>query len=137
MSVIPSLLMCCVVITSYEPILDHNPDMFEPANILNSVQRVFEFGQIPALDFMSSHMISEQWYGYVYSAIFGFHNDQSSLCYGFLNSIIFIYILYHFLFQLFKRETYALAFIFFFPFVSEVFFTTALVALIPLFQIRK
>lgn len=135
--IVPSLLVCCVLITSYEPILDHNPDMFEPANILNSIQRVFEYKQIPALDFMSSHMLSEQWYGYVYSFIFGFDHGQSSLVYGFLNSFIFIYILYKFLFQLFKRETYALAFIFFFPFLSEVFFTTALVALIPLFQVQK
>ncbi len=135
--IIPSLLVCCVLVTSYEPVLDHNPDMFEPANILASIQRVFEFHQIPALDFMSSHMISEQWYGYVYSFIFGFDHSQSPLVYSFLNSFIFIYILYKFLYDLFKRESYALAFIFFFPFLSEVFFTTALVALLPLFQIQK
>jgi hypothetical protein len=135
--ILPSLLVCNVIICSYEPVIDHNPDLFEPANILLSIQRVFEFHQIPVLDFMSSHMASEQWYGYVYSFIFGFDHGQSALAYGFLNSFIFIYVLYKFLVQVFKRETYALVFIFFFPFVSEVFFTTALVALLPLFQIQR
>lgn len=131
--IVPSLLIAYVVITAYEPVIENIPDMFEPANVLNSSLRVFEFGQIPILDFMSSHMLSEQWFTYVYSFIFGFHNDLSSLTYGFLTSLIFVYVQYILLKHLFKKSSYAIAFIFLFPLVNELFHPSVIIAVLPLF----
>lgn len=130
--VIPSMLFAYVILTAYEPITETVPDMFEPANVLSSMMRVFEHGQIPFLDFMSSHMLSEQWFGYIYTAIFGFHNDLGPLTYGFLNSFVFIALQYLLLKFLFKNEMAAVAFIFFFPFLNEVLYATVLPAILPL-----
>ncbi len=130
--IIPSLLFAYVILTAYEPVTETVPDMFEPANILSSIMRVFEHGQIPFLDFMSSHMLSEQWFGYIYTAIFGFHNDLGPLTYGFLNSFVFIALQFILLRFLFKNEMAALTFIFFFPFLNEVLYATILPATLPL-----
>lgn len=130
--IIPALLFTYVLMTAYEPVTENIPDMFEPANILSSMMRVFEHGQIPVVDFMSSHMLSEQWFGYIYTAIFGFHNDLGPLTYGFLNSFVFIALQYLLLKFLFKNEMAAVAFIFFFPFLNEVLYATVLPAILPL-----
>ena len=67
----PSVLLTFLLFTIYHPIIDQSTEMFELANPSISQMRIFAFSEIPFVDFMSSHMFSEQFYGLLYNFIFG------------------------------------------------------------------
>lgn len=135
--IIPSLLFAYVFLTKYYPVVENVPDLFEPSNLANGLMKVFEFGQIPVVDFMSSHMLSEQWFGYIYSALFGFKSDLSFLSYSFFNDLIYVVIIYYIIYKTFNKSVFALVFIFLFPLVHQVFFHAVIIGIVPLFFMKQ
>lgn len=133
----PSMMVAFVLLAFYTPVQQPVNEMFEFANAANSIMNVFEFGKIPLLDFMSSHIMIEQWYGYLYSFIFGYNASMDFLIYNFLNTLFFYFVLYWFLNKMFHRPLLSLFFLFFFPFVQEVFYLYIFVAVIPFFFSRQ
>lgn len=133
----PSLLFAFVLLAFYQPLLQQQTEMFESANPANSVMNVFRFGEIPILDFTSAHMLSEQWYGYLYALIFGWKGQPDFVVYELLNTFIFYLILYALLNRLFHRPLLSIFFIVSFPFIREVFYPHIFIAVLPLFLSKQ
>jgi hypothetical protein len=129
----PSVLIAVALMSFYHPIIEQSVETFELANPLNSIMRIFAYNQIPLIDFMSSHMLSEQWFGILYSFIFGFNGTQDVMIYAFLNHIIFLSIVYYTLVKLFGKADLSLFLILFFPFLFTIFYSHIFVAVIMLF----
>lgn len=133
----PSLIFCFVLTAYYMPLYKQNREMFEMANSANSILRVFKFGEIPFLDFTSSHMLSEQWFGYLYCSIFGFNGFPDFYVYSFLNDLIYLIILYYFLNRLFRNAAISLFFVITFPLISSVIYPLTSIVLLPLFVLYQ
>lgn len=129
--VLPALIFAFVLLAYYIPVLPVQTEMFESANPANSVMNVFRFGKLPVLDFMSSHLLSEQWYGYLYAAVFGFNGKPDFQVYAFLNQFIFLLVLYALFNRIFRRPLLSVYFILLFPYVNEVFYASVFLAVLP------
>ena len=117
----PSLIVSCVLLSSYSAIINQPDELFELANPTNAMMKIFSDHQIPFVDFMSSHMLSEQWTGIVYHLIYGYEGQLDFLIYNFFNLIFFYLIVYYFLGRLLKNSGLALLFTISMPFIAGVF----------------
>lgn len=133
----PSALLAFLLLTLYLPYREHNPDIFEFANPANALMNIFHFHQIPFVDFMSSHMFADQYFGIVYNFIFGYENTQDFITYIFSYFIIFSAIAYFFLLRLFRSAGLAVLFLIAFPFVNEFFSANIFYAVIVFFLIIR
>ncbi|MDD3877000.1 MAG: hypothetical protein PHT69_10290 [Bacteroidales bacterium] len=133
----PAVLIGTALFYYYSPFIIQTTETFEIANPINSMLRVFKFGQLPFVDFMSSHMLYEQWYGYLYIHIFGYTGSIDFMAYEFLNNIIFLLTLWIFLNKLFNIPTFSLLYILAFPFLNTVFFSPIFLTVILFFFMLK
>ena len=76
-------LLGLITAVQYHPIFTQSSEMFELANNANAQLKLFQFHEIPFVDFLSSHVFSEQFYGIIYHTIFGYSNDLAFLTYAF------------------------------------------------------
>lgn len=131
---LPSLIFGYTLLVFYQPISQPIYEFFELANPANAVMRTLQFGEIPMLDFMSSHMFYEQWYGLLYQGVFGVSNQLEFTIYAFLNLYFFFLIIYVILIKLGFSLKSAGIFIFFFPILHHVFFAPVIFAFFVLFM---
>lgn len=134
---LPSALLCIILLTSYHPFIEEPTEMFEAANPSNALLRMFQFQEIPFVDFLSSHMFSEQFYGVLHSWIFGFDNQMSFMTYGFLYEVFFIFLAFALLKRIFKNGVLAFSFILFFPYFSILIHTGLFFSILGFFQAVK
>lgn len=129
----PSVLFAFTLLTHYMPLMNQHTEMFELANHANPLTSVFHYGKIPLLDFISSHMLSEQWYGYLYTLIFGYNTNGEFLIYLFLNYYILLLGIFCLLNKLSRRPLLALFFTLLFPLLDEVFYMPVFLGVLPFF----
>ncbi|SFT86169.1 hypothetical protein SAMN05216474_2809 [Lishizhenia tianjinensis] len=134
---IPALLLFFVMSLRYTPFISTLPEFFELANPANALMNIFNYKEIPFLDFMSSHMFSEQGYGILFTLFNGYSADVSFYTYVFFNDIIGILVLYYFLNKAFNKPIYSLAFILTFPFLYYFVYPPIFLGILALFQIIK
>ncbi|MBK6363838.1 MAG: hypothetical protein IPF52_10200 [Saprospiraceae bacterium] len=120
---VPFLLLSAVFLwnTTF-PYYVQSKDVFELANPANAMMNVFNFGKIPLVDFFTSHMLSEQWYGLLYFFLHGYDGSMDFMSYSFLNDIPVVLLVWYLLQKIFSNTVYALAFILFFPLSGLLFF---------------
>jgi hypothetical protein len=133
----PSILFAFVLLGYYAPVIPHESELFELANPANAVMNIYQFGKIPMLDFMTSHMFSEQWYGLIYTSIFGLNFQLDFLVYEFLNTAIFLFIVFVFLRKLSQNTWFSLLFVILFPFTHFVFFPAVFIGILPFLFLLK
>lgn len=134
---VPSAIVCFALLTIYHPFIEQPSEIFELANVSNSIMKIFQFQQIPFVDFMSSHMFSEQFYGILYTSIFGYDANMGFLSYHFFYLLIFYFLIYSLLLRLFGNPILILLFIFFFPFLSNLFHVDLLISIVAFFAWKK
>lgn len=132
-----SLIMTYVLLVHYVPILDYNMEMFELANTSNSVLNVFKFGEIPFVDFLSSHMLSEQWYAYLYTLFFGFDDSLDFLAYQWLNDFVYLIVVVYFFNKIFRSLYLSLIVSFCFPFLKDLLFEPIFFGILPFLILEK
>lgn len=133
----PSVIIAFSLLLYYFPIVQQNTELFELGNPANAVMRIFKFNEIPFVDFMSSHSFSEQWYGIIYSVVFGYNNYLDFEIYSFFNRLLFLLVVYFVLNKLFKKPVFSLFFILVFPFVSPIFSSDLVLCILPFFIIQE
>lgn len=131
-----ALLFGYCLLVYYRPIINPSEEMFELANPANSLLRIFKFGEIPVLDYMSSHMINEQWYGALYQLIFGFKESIDFTIYAFLNQFIFLLFVFYILKKMGFNTHSATLFVILFPILNEVFFVHVIYSFLALFTLQ-
>lgn len=134
---IPSALLSILLLTVYHPIIDHPTEMFELANPAIAQLKIFSFGEIPFVDFLTSHMFSEQFYGIIYNSIFGFDGSLDFLVYQFLYTILFFFLIYFFLVRLLNSPYLAILFIVSFPFLTYLFHIYLFFSVVLFFSVTK
>ncbi|MBS1776686.1 MAG: hypothetical protein JSS64_10455 [Bacteroidetes bacterium] len=117
------LVICASLTVFYEHTSNWTIEDFELANPANAMMNIFKFNQIPIVDFYSSHLLSEQFYGALYFFIFGYNGSFDFLVYEFLVSIFSYTVTYCFLHHVFKNGWIVVFFILFFPFLPKLIFT--------------
>ncbi|WP_107039766.1 cupredoxin domain-containing protein [Brumimicrobium mesophilum] len=132
----PSVIIAFCLLVYYFPIVQLNTEVFELGNPANAIMNIFKFNEIPFVDFMSSHMFSEQCYGIIYSLIFGYSNNLDFQIYFFFNRLLFLLVAYFVMNKLFKKPAFSLLFVLVFPFLTEVFSNDLVFCLLPFFIIQ-
>ena len=115
---VPAALISATIFIFYRPFIDQSSEMFELANPTNAQLQIFKFGEFPFVDFMSSHMFSEQFYGVIYNLIYGYSGTLDFQTYHFLGVVLYNLLIYFFLIRLIKSPLYILLILLFFPFLS-------------------
>lgn len=133
----PSVVIAFGLLVYYFPIVAQNTEIFELGNPANAIMNIFKFNEIPFVDFMSSHMFSEQWYGIIYSLIFGYNNNLDFQIYYFFNRLLFLLVVYFVMNKLFKKPAFSVLFVLVFPFLTEVFSNDLIFCLLPFFIIQR
>ena len=98
--------------------------------------RLFHFNEIPFIDFMSSHMFSEQFYGIIHHLLFGYDGSLDFISYKFLYFVLYFAVGYYFLSRLLNHVGLALLFLMSFPMIQPLF-DVHLFAILAFFIVRK
>lgn len=130
-------LIGLILSINYHPIITQSTELFELANSANAQLKLFQSHEIPFVDFLSSHMFSEQFYGIIYHAVFGFSNDLAFTTYAFLYTIITFSALFYFLKFVFKSAWFAFLFIAIFPYLGAYLVNHFYVAFFVFFLFQK
>ena len=134
---VPATLLTIFIFIYYQPFLEQSTGKFEFANIANAQMKLFQFNQVPFIDYMSSHMFSEQFYSIIHGVFFGCNNTLDFLTYQFFYTILFIFIVYYFLLKIFKNPFLIFLFIIFFPFLEILINPHLSFGLLLFFSIKK
>lgn len=119
----PAALLSFLLQILYQPIISQPNEMFELGNPANAQMRIFSFGEIPFVDFMTSHMFSEQYYGILYHIFYGFDGSLDFLTYSFLYYILSFILAFYFLLRLFGQWIPAILLAFALPYFNLIFST--------------
>jgi len=134
---VPSALLTYLLFTYYHPIINQPNDLFELANPTIAQMRMFSFGEIPFVDFLTSHMFAEQFYGIIYNTLFGYSGFLDFMVYEFFSIIIFIFIVYYFALKLWKSAFLALIFILSFPLLANLFHIYLFFSILLFFVVKR
>jgi len=131
----PSALLAFSFLTLYVPAISQPTETFELANSANALLKIFEFDQIPFVDFLSSHVFSEQFYGIIYTCIHGFDGQLGFLTYAFFYVVLFYFLVYQFCTKLFGNPILGVSLILFFPYLHEFFHVDLFFSVLVLFAL--
>jgi hypothetical protein len=134
---VPSALLSFLLLTLYHPFFNQSTELFETANPSNSLLRILKYNEFPFVDFLSSHMFSEQFYGLIHSFIFGYDNKMSYMSYAFMYDGIFFFLAFFFLKKLLKNGSLALLFVFSFPYFTVILYPNIFFGIIAFYQVLK
>ncbi|MFB6257392.1 MAG: hypothetical protein ABEH38_01760, partial [Flavobacteriales bacterium] len=132
----PAGLFAFLLLAFYEPIVQAPSALFETANPANAQLNIFGSGRVPLIDFISSHLLSEELYGILYHALFGFDGGMGFLSYRFLNELLFYGLLFTFLRKVLDSSFFAFLFILVFPFSPFFFVQKLFPAVLAFFLLR-
>lgn len=132
-----SFLFSFLLLRFYSPVQEHPTELFELANPANAIMRIFKFHEIPFVDFMSSHMFSEQYYGIIHSLIFGYDGSLDFISYSFFNKVIFYVVAFYFMSKVLKNRTLAVLFLMTFPFISVLFCAAIFLGILVFFSVNR
>jgi hypothetical protein len=133
---IPSALISILILIFYSPFQSQPVEIFELANRANALMKIFKFGEVPFIDFFSSHMISDYLFGSIYTVFFGYTENLDFLSYNFIYSVIIYFIVYYFNQKLFSPFL-AILFTLSFPFFSTLYYHSMIFCLLLFFAFQK
>ena len=117
----------------YNPFFTINDDLFENANPVNAIFRSIEYQEIPFIDYLTSHAMSDTFFGFCYVLLNGYSGFCDFFMYDFLYNAIFFIIIYHFLLKVLGKTPLLFFISFFFPFLSLIFYKGLVFSLVLIF----
>lgn len=133
----PSLLTGLAAIGYYTPFLTSSEDFFELANPANTILRTVIGCEIPIVDYLSSHGVSELCFGGLYVLLNGFSGTIDFFLYQFIFFIIYYLICYYLLMRIFGKNPIIFFFILFFPYLRFLLPTSYIFAACLLFLLYR
>lgn len=112
--ILPVSLAGIALIHVYHPMLDQPLDLFEYANKVNPVMR-WQQGEWPFTDHISSHLISDYFWTFVYAALNGVSTSAALLIYDNFIFVVGALAIYYLIRILFQNSNTALWFLLFSP----------------------
>lgn len=92
------------IVQAYSPLLVQLTETFENANMLNPVMQYHFFGEIPIVDNLSSHLVSDFFWEFCYYVLNGYQPDVSMMIYWEFNYILSLLCIYYFLRTVFGNK---------------------------------
>lgn len=92
------------IVQAYSPVLVQLTETFENANMLNPVMQYHFFGEIPIIDNLSSHLVSDFFWEFCYYVLNGYQPDVSMMMYWEFNYILCLLCMYYFLRTVFGNK---------------------------------
>lgn len=92
------------IVQAYSPVLVQLTETFENANMLNPVMQYHFFGEIPIIDNLSSHLVSDFFWEFCYYVLNGYQPDVSMMMYWEFNYILSLLCMYYFLRTVFGNK---------------------------------
>jgi hypothetical protein len=93
----PLGIIAYTFLQSYTPIINQPTELFEYANKMNPVMQLIHFGEIPIIDNLSSHLVSDFFWEMIYTLFNGPQSDASILIYSELTHIVLVLSIYYYL----------------------------------------
>ena len=130
----PVFIITTIVVAGFTHLGVFSNEFFETANESNPLSEFFLFGQIPIIDTLNTHLVSDFYSPFIYSFLNGFDSQMSFRVYKCLVHIQGGIIFYFFLRLSFKNNLYVLLIVFFFPFLQNLYWGAngAVLLLIPI-----
>lgn len=113
------LSLCCF--TYYQTTMLASAEMFEQGNPANGVMRTVKYGEIPILEYMTSHLFDELLLPFIYSLFNGYSENTAYLLYNFLKPVFACLLVYYFLLKAFNKPAFAFISVLFFPFFEDFY----------------
>ncbi|NLF24779.1 MAG: hypothetical protein GX589_03875, partial [Deltaproteobacteria bacterium] len=117
---LPAVVVLSHLLSDYAITAKQPQELFELANPMNGVMRLFRFGEIPIVDNLSSHVLSELWTPILYALLNGYDGSLDVLAYNFLEPLVTNLCAYYVLRRLFNNGLFALAFLLLFPYPAVI-----------------
>jgi len=131
--VVVGALMVIVIATLayYEFAITYPTDEFEIANRANAMMRFFKFGELPFVDYLSSHNLFDHLWPFLFTSVNGYSDNASFLSYGFARHAVTAVGGFALMFYLFRNWALAALFIIIFPF-NRALFPMAMALFMPI-----
>ncbi len=135
---LPLFLISYTSLVFYTPVGIRTTELFEIANEANPISDFFLFGQVPVVDFLNTHLLSDLAPGFLYTLLNGYENSLSFRSYDFILLVISVIIYFYFIRMLLGDAYLALVLTLFFPFLFVALYdiTGAMLLLVPLVLVR-
>jgi len=117
----PGAVLSFILLTIYLPFPEQSEDFFELGNIANAQMLMFEYGKLPMVDFFTSHMFSEQFYGIIYHLTHGYDGSADFLAYIFFHKALSYFLIFYFSSKLFKHWGVSLLLVLCMPYLNLLF----------------
>lgn len=111
--------LCCFAY--YQTTMVASTELFEQGNPANGLMRTMKYGEIPILEYMTSHLFDELLLPFIYSLLNGYSENTAYLLYNFLKPAIGCVIIYYFLLKSFNKAAFAFISVLFFPFFTAFY----------------
>ncbi|MBL0913680.1 MAG: hypothetical protein IBJ09_15045 [Bacteroidia bacterium] len=134
---LPAVLSGLALYALYNPFVEQSPDMFELANPANGVMRLFLHGELPIVDALSSHVLSDIGFKPLYVLLNGYSNDLSFFVYDFLYAALLLLIPYYFLRRILRSAVLAFALVLLFPYLPYLVLGHNIFAAVPLLLLMR
>jgi hypothetical protein len=105
---------------TYSPQIYQVEEMFENANMLNPVMQFHHFGEIPIIHNLSSHLVSDFFWEFLYYTLNGYQENTGMTLYGGFGYILIYLSLYFFLRTFFGNKPAILVGLFLFPAITFI-----------------
>jgi hypothetical protein len=133
---IPLLLIGLATYTFYNRYIYLDNEMFEAGNRFLPVMEFQKFGVVPVFEKFNSHVLSELFFGSIYTFFNGMHSREMYL-YEFIYEVFWVLMVYLFMYRLSRNAYIALFTILLFPLIDTLIFDYAIISFLGIFVTDK
>ncbi len=133
----PVMLSGLAAFTFYRAFINQPDELFELANPANALANIFVHHQVPFVDYLNSHALSELFFKFIYIGFNGYSGTVDFLLYDFLFTVICTLICYYFFLRIFGKCPVVFFLVLFCPFTSILVPSTIAPTLILLYLLYR
>jgi hypothetical protein len=124
------LSISCILFSNYQLNFKDTLELFETSNLVLPIQQYFEFGQLPLLATFNGHLLSDTWYGFIHSFIYGYDGSSKFINYAWLNYLLAMIVIYYFFKSIIKNAWHLFIILLLSPIIISTIPNVAFLALV-------
>ena len=132
----PLFILGIITFLYYQPFVDSSNEMFEFGNRFLPIMEFHNYGTIPIIEKLNAHLLSEIFFGLIYTGVNGL-NGQEFLIYDFFGPVITALVSYFFLYKFTGNPYSAVFFVLFFPLSQIIIFEYLAISMLAIFILSK
>jgi len=132
----PFFILSYTCYVFYQPFIDLSAEMFEAGNRILPLMEYAKFGVIPILEKFNSHLLSELFFGAIYSSLNGLHTREMYI-YDFIYQVFWACMVYVFMYKITRNAFIAVFWVLFFPLTPMLLSDYSIISLLSIFAMDK